>query len=115
MATAEALKPAIAKYQEVQTQFESVVDSQQQLVSQLSENQQVQKEFNSLGSDARIYKRTGPVLLPQDFTEAKDNVNKRIEFIQKELERVEQQIHTLSSKRDTIKSEIIALQQRPQP
>ena len=43
------------------------------------------KEFARLEPDARVYKRTGPVLLPQDFAEANDNVNKRIEFIQKEL------------------------------
>jgi len=73
--------------------FELVVDSHQQLLSQLSENQQVQKvrrrfnnqEFNNLSEDARIYKRMGPVLVPQEFSEAKVNVNKRIEFIQSEM------------------------------
>lgn len=75
----------LAKLQEVQTAFELVVDSHQQLLSQLSENQQVQKEFNNLSEDARIYKRMGPVLVPQEFSEAKVNVNKRIEFIQSEM------------------------------
>ena len=43
------------------------------------------QEFGTLEPGARVYKRTGPVLLPQDFGEAKENVNKRIEFIQSEL------------------------------
>ncbi|WFD44770.1 Prefoldin subunit 6 [Malassezia psittaci] len=85
MSTPDALKPTISRFQELQAEFEAAVDSHQQLVSQLSENQQVQKEFARLEPDARVYKRTGPVLLPQDFAEANDNVNKRIEFIQKEL------------------------------
>ncbi|KAI3629245.1 hypothetical protein CBS9595_000317 [Malassezia furfur] len=118
MTPTDALKPAIAKFQEAQSQFETVVDLQQQLLSQLSENQQVQQEFVRSGPETRVYKRAGPVLLPQDFQEASDNVTKRIEFIQTELadpvcrQRVEKQITTLSANRDAIKEEILALQQR---
>ncbi|KAI3623386.1 Prefoldin subunit 6 [Malassezia furfur] len=112
MTPTDALKPAIAKFQEAQSQFETVVDLQQQLLSQLSENQQVQQEFARSGPDTRVYKRAGPVLLPQDFQEASDNVTKRIEFIQTELQRVEKQIATLSANRDAIKEEILAAQQR---
>lgn len=43
------------------------------------------QEFARSGPDTRVYKRAGPVLLPQDFQEASDNVTKRIEFIQTEL------------------------------
>lgn len=70
-----------------------------------------------MASDARIYKRTGPVLVPQDFSEAKDNVEKRIEFIRGELcviqitetnvrNRVEQQIKSLGSKRNHLQDEV---------
>ncbi|PKI83136.1 hypothetical protein MVES_002728 [Malassezia vespertilionis] len=107
----ERLRAAATKFQEIQTQFESVVDSQQQLLSQLSENQQVQKEFGSLAPDARVYKRTGPVLLPQDFKEARVNVEKRIEFIQNEIKRVEDKIQSLGTQRDTIRNDILAIQQ----
>lgn len=88
------------------------MDSHQQLLSQLSENQQVQKEFSSLPSDARIYKRTGPVLVPQDFSEAKVNVDKRIEFIQSEIDRVDIRLKELATKRDALQQEIVTLQQR---
>lgn len=43
------------------------------------------QEFVRSGPETRVYKRAGPVLLPQDFQEASDNVTKRIEFIQTEL------------------------------
>ncbi|SHO76556.1 Similar to S.cerevisiae protein YKE2 (Subunit of the heterohexameric Gim/prefoldin protein complex) [Malassezia sympodialis ATCC 42132] len=112
MAT-ETTRAMLTKLQEVQTAFELVVDSHQQLLSQLSENQQVQKEFSSLPGDARIYKRTGPVLVPQEFSEAKVNVDKRIDFIQSEIDRVDVRLKDLASKRDGIQSEIMALQREP--
>ena len=43
------------------------------------------QEFDALGEEAVIYKLVGPVLVKQDMTEAKQNVNKRIDFIKTEL------------------------------
>ncbi|KAL4401327.1 Prefoldin subunit 6 [Malassezia pachydermatis] len=111
MATGNAT-PILAKLQQVQTDFELAVDSHQQLLSQLSENQQVQKEFSNLAPDARIYKRTGPVLLPQDSVEAKSNVEKRIEYIRTELQRVEKRLEELGSKRDAIQNELVTSRQQ---
>ena len=78
-------------------ELNNVIDTHQQLLSQLSENHQVLKvgenfprsrlmwqEFEKLEPDARVFKRLGPVLLPQEFAEAKTNVEKRIDFIQTE-------------------------------
>jgi prefoldin beta subunit len=55
------------------------------LGSQLSENELVQKEFGLLKPDATIYKLIGPVLVPQIREEAVQNVDKRLEFIRKEM------------------------------
>lgn len=44
-----------------------------------------EQEFDSLGDDAVIYKLVGPVLVKQDTIEAKQNVEKRLEFIKGEL------------------------------
>lgn len=43
------------------------------------------QEFEHAPDDTRIYKRMGPVLMPQETDEAKANVAKRIEFIKTEL------------------------------
>ncbi len=43
-----------------------------------------------LESEAAVYKLVGPVLAKQDVGEAKANVQKRIEYIQKEIVRMEQ-------------------------
>ena len=43
------------------------------------------QEFQSLKSHNTIYKLIGPGLVPQDPTEAKANVEKRLEFIKNEM------------------------------
>ena len=52
----------------------------------------------------------GPVLVHQDTTEAKTNVNKRIEFIQSEIKRREAQLKDLTAKQESKKLEIVNLQ-----
>lgn len=46
-------------------------------------------EFNLMEVDAVIYKLVGPVLAKQETSEAKGNVEKRIEYITKEIERMD--------------------------
>ena len=56
------------------------------------------QELKLLEEDANVYKLVGPVLVKQDLVEAKANVNKRLEFIKGEIERVEQQLTKLQDK-----------------
>ena len=56
------------------------------------------QELKLLEEDANVYKLVGPVLVKQDLVEAKANVNKRLEFIRGEIERVEQQLTKLQDK-----------------
>jgi prefoldin beta subunit len=49
----------------------------------------VLQEFNMMESSAVIYKLVGPVLAKQDPLDAKNNVQKRIEYITKEIERMD--------------------------
>lgn len=46
-------------------------------------------EFNLMDPDGSVYKLVGPILAKQDLNEAKGNVEKRIEFIGKEIERMD--------------------------
>jgi len=46
-------------------------------------------EFKMLDEDAKVYKLVGPILAKQDLGECKSNVGKRIEFIDKEIARLE--------------------------
>ena len=56
-----------------------------QLDSQLNENKAVKQELDLLKSGNEVFKLIGPVLIKQDQEEAKQNVEKRIEYITAEL------------------------------
>ena len=45
--------------------------------------------------DAAVYKLIGPALIKQDVTEAKANVDKRIEYITAEMTRSEKSVKAL--------------------
>jgi prefoldin beta subunit len=50
-----------------------------------TENEMVKKELNLLDEEDVVYKLVGPVLVKEDTAEAKMNVEKRLEFINKEM------------------------------
>lgn len=43
------------------------------------------QEMKLLEDDATLYKMIGPILVKQDLAEAKQNVDKRIEYITREM------------------------------
>ena len=47
------------------------------------------QELDLAHEDAKVYKLIGPTLIKQDPVEAKSNVNKRLEFINGELSRLD--------------------------
>ncbi|KAI9143884.1 Prefoldin [Paraphysoderma sedebokerense] len=104
------LETEVAAFTKLQKEYSQAVANRQQLESQLKENDIVKKEFDLLKSDAAIYKLIGPVLVKQERTEAETNVKKRIEFITKEIERVEKLIKDLTEKQEKKKMEVIKLQ-----
>ena len=60
------------------------------LVEKKSENEMVLEELNMVAeADSTIYKLIGPVLAKQDHSEAKTNVKTRLEYIIKEIDRME--------------------------
>ncbi|APA14354.1 hypothetical protein SS1G_11826 [Sclerotinia sclerotiorum 1980 UF-70] len=106
----QRLQVLTEEYQKLQTDLQNSISSRQKLESQQQENKGVQKEFAALSSDSNIYKLVGPVLLKQDKTEAVMAVDGRLEFIEKEIKRVEQAIKDVQDKSDGLKMEIIKLQ-----
>lgn len=110
----ERLQTASAEFQKIQNDLSVAVDARQKLDAQLSENELVKKvrrfslillfsgpsihvavhvgmahtalqEFASLTADNTVYKLVGPVLVKQDQTEAKQNVDTRLDFIRGEM------------------------------
>lgn len=75
-----------------QAAMADLVETRSKLETQYQENKIVFDEFEYLDENSNIYKMTGPVLMPQDYNEAKMNVSKRMEFIQGEISRVEDKL-----------------------
>lgn len=61
-----------------------------------------------------MFKSVGPVLIKTELVEAKQNVNKRIDFISKELKKVDEVIASLEKKQDTHREALQKLQHQLQ-
>lgn len=89
-----------------QTTLNDLISSRSKLETQFQENKIVMEELNLLNDESKIFKLTGPILMPQDYSEAKLNVSKRIEFIEDEISRIEKKIEdnqkSIEKTRDTI-------------
>ena len=86
----QQLQDSVTEYRQMQQEVSSVVGQQMKLQQQVNETSMVQQELEMLGDggDAgagTVYKLVGPLLVRQDTYEAKANVNKRLEFIKKEM------------------------------
>ncbi|MCJ1337104.1 hypothetical protein MMC09_002383 [Bachmanniomyces sp. S44760] len=107
----QALSDEYTKYQE---DLQSTVLARQKLESQEQENKGVQREFAKLSEDANIYKLVGPVLLKQDRSEAVLAVDGRLEFIGKEIKRIEGRIKDIQQSSEQKKMEVYQLQTKMQ-
>ncbi|BCS03384.1 tubulin-binding prefolding complex subunit YKE2 [Aspergillus luchuensis] len=115
MADAQKQMQALTEeFQALQTELDGLVEARQKLESQQQENVGVQKEFNSLDDESNIYKLIGPVLLKQEKSEALMAVNGRLEFIEKEIKRIEGQIQENQDKSDKKRTEIVQFQTQMQ-
>lgn len=92
-----------------QNTINDLADARTKLETQYQENKIVLEEFDFLNEDSKIYKLTGPVLMPQDFAEAKMNVSKRIEFIQGEIKRVEDKIEAEQKLMEETRNQLLAV------
>jgi len=104
----------LQEYQDTQTDLQTAVDSRQTLDAQLTENEQVKKEFDSLKEHNTVFKLIGPVLIKQEQSEAKANVNTRIEFIKGELKRADARIKDLEAKAVKQRTELVQQQTKEQ-
>lgn len=96
----------------VYAEFQKAVSSRQQLDAQLNENEIVKSELALLPVDRKVYKSVGPVLIRTEILEAKQNVDKRIEYITKELVRFDDLLASLEKKQDSHRDMLQKLQQQ---
>ena len=92
-------------------EYTKVFGAKQSLVEKKSENEMVLSELNAMEASANVYKLVGPILAKQDVNEAKTNVQKRIEFIVKEIERMDKLEIDFQSKVDEKRKNIVKQQE----
>nr|BBE38615.1 prefoldin subunit 6 [Thermochaetoides thermophila] len=111
MAEIQARLQALSEeFSKLQQDLQDALQSRQKLEAQKQENLGVQKEFKKLKEGENIYKLIGPVLLKQDKVDAESIVNGRLDFIDKEINRIETLIKELQGKIEKKKGEIIQVQ-----
>ena len=110
----EQLQKEIEAFQKLQKDLQKLVQGRQQLEAQHTENKIVKDELELVEEGGNVYKLTGPVLIKQDLSEARMNVQKRIDYIQGEVKRHEKSIKELQEKQEKKRETITKLQQQYQ-
>ncbi|CAN3375851.1 hypothetical protein DIURU_003951 [Diutina rugosa] len=105
----EEFEKVSMEFSRLQNQMNELIGARSQLETQFQENKIVLDEFELLDDSAKIYKLTGPVLLPQEYSEAKMNVEKRIDFIKGEITRVEDKIKSSESDMAAAREKLLAI------
>lgn len=108
------LQTEVEKFQAVQKDYQKHVNLRQQLDAQMNENSLVKEELDRVEDGANVFKMIGPVLVKQDVTEAKQNVQKRIDYINGEIKRHEGAIKDLEKKQESQREALSKLQQQLQ-
>ncbi|XP_011694515.1 PREDICTED: prefoldin subunit 6-like [Wasmannia auropunctata] len=96
---------------QIQKEYNKALSQRQQLDGQLNENIMVKKELDILKEENDVFKLIGPILVKQELCEAKQNVDKRMDYIKSELKRVDDLMSTLDKKLNSQRDVIDKLQQ----
>ena len=114
MASNQAVSPEIEAevkiMRSVEKEIAQLQAKHQTLTSQLNENNMVKAEMDLMDDSAKIYKMVGPVLVLQDFSAAKDNVAKRLEYIEKDVKRVDDLVATKTKNAQDLSAKIMGMQ-----
>eukprot|EP00347_Sterkiella_histriomuscorum_P007090 403350291 len=100
-----------AEIKKIEAEYTKIYGARQNLIEKKNENEMVLSEINFMDADAHVYKLVGPILAKQEVVEAKGNVEKRIEFITKEIERMDKLEVDFQAKIDEKRKNMMKLQE----
>ncbi|KAG8460365.1 hypothetical protein KFE25_011856 [Diacronema lutheri] len=101
----------ITVFRQIQKELERAINLKHQALSQVGENEMVVAELQFLEEDAKVFKLIGPVLVQQDVVEVKANVSTRIEFIKKDMAKIDAQIKDYEKKAEEQRQKVMRMQQ----
>ena len=91
--------------------YQNLTSKKAASLSQFNENSLVKSELEMLGDDENVFKLVGPILIPIELDDAKDNITKRMEFIESDIKRIEEQIDGSSKELAELRDDIGKAQQ----
>ncbi|KAL9178385.1 hypothetical protein ACHAXT_000032 [Thalassiosira profunda] len=92
---ASAVDEKVREFRELQEEINGLRSDLGTLMAQRNENEMVKQELDvcdkeaSAGGDVTVYKQVGPVLMKNDLDEARETIEKRLEFITGEIKKTE--------------------------
>lgn len=107
-AMAAAVDAEIEVFKELQEEVQNLRGDIQTLLQQQNENHMVKQELDLLDDSSNVYKMVGPVLLRNDLDDAKQTVEKRLEYIGNERSKLET---ALEKKEQKLQETAIKVQQ----
>ena len=104
----------LKQWRAIDSDVSTLFNQKQQALSQFNENTMVKGELDLLEEGGSVYKLVGPVLMSVDLDEAKDNVAKRVEFIETEIKKLDAAIAIKQGDQTTLGEEISKMQMEMQ-
>ncbi|KAH0790317.1 Prefoldin subunit 6 [Histomonas meleagridis] len=87
-----ALEEAGKSVEEAKANLQTLLEQCTQLFVQQKENEIVLEEFEFLNETDVVMKQVGPTLITQELSEAKQNVQQRLEYIKGQIKTIETKI-----------------------
>lgn len=97
-------------YKELQADIQKLYTMKQTSLSQFNENTLVKGELDLLSEEDSVFKLVGPALTKVDLGEAVGNVAKRLQFIESEITKLDNQIAVKQGEQTKVGDEVKALQ-----
>lgn len=97
-------------YKELQGDISKLYSLKQTSLSQFNENTLVKGELDLLSEGDSVFKLVGPALTKVDLGEAIGNVSKRLEFIESEITKLDNQIAVKQGEQTKVGDEVKKLQ-----
>ncbi|CAJ0575338.1 unnamed protein product, partial [Mesorhabditis spiculigera] len=101
----------IGVFKQLEKDREKYIENRQKLEGQFTENTMVKQELDLLEEDSKVFKLIGAVLVKVDLTEARSQVEKRLEYIQGETKRVEDQMNDSNDKKKVMEQKLTRIQE----
>ncbi|KAF1768348.1 hypothetical protein GCK72_000160 [Caenorhabditis remanei] len=110
MADMQKFEEEVNKLKTLEKDREKYFSSRQEMEMRLTESRNVKAELDLMDTDSKVYKLIGAVLVRQELEEARSTVEKRLEFIESEIKRVEASIADVTKKSSDQRDKVMNIQ-----